>query len=66
MGSGTPPVRGVWISLSYATFGIEVAEDGYVEDAAPIARWMIGKHYTHPQRWVERKGGVWRWLPILD
>lgn len=54
--------RWAWVSLPYATFGVEVADDEYVDDAAPIARWMVGKHWRYAQRWVERKGGEWRWL----
>ena len=34
--------RWIWVSLSYATFGLAV-RDGIVVDAAPIARWAIGK-----------------------
>lgn len=32
----------IWISLHYATFGVEV-RDGRIVDAAPIARWAVGK-----------------------
>lgn len=37
----------VWVSLSYATFGLRV-EGGKVVDAPPIARWAVGK----PERTV--------------
>jgi hypothetical protein len=32
----------VWVSMDYATFGIHVS-DGIVDEAAPIAKWTIGK-----------------------
>lgn len=46
--------RAVWVQLSYCTFGIEV-EDGVVVDAAPIARWMIGKSEQEVADWVRSK-----------
>lgn len=45
-----------WISLSYATFSITVS-GGVVTDAAPIARWMIGKKMLFIENWVKKKGG---------
>lgn len=45
----------VWVSLSYATFGIAVA-DGVVVDAAPIARWAIGKDERRVAEFYRRKG----------
>ena len=45
-----------WISLSYATYGV-IVRDGIVVEAAPIAHWMIGKHWSYCSRWVIRKGG---------
>jgi hypothetical protein len=54
--------RGMWVHLPYATFGIEVNDCNIVTDAAPIARWMIGKHINAVAAWVERKEGVMRWL----
>ena len=32
----------VWVSLPWATFGLRV-EGGRVVEAAPIARWTVGK-----------------------
>lgn len=49
----------IWVSLPYATFGIEV-RDGKVIDAAPIARWMIGKNTAYIREWITSKGGTWR------
>ncbi len=34
--------RWFWISLPYATFGVAI-RSGVVVDAAPIARWALGK-----------------------
>jgi hypothetical protein len=31
-----------WISLPYATYGIEVCDDVII-DCPPISKWMIGK-----------------------
>jgi hypothetical protein len=44
------------VALPYATFGI-IARDGHVVDAAPIARWMIGKPIEHVRTHVVSKGG---------
>lgn len=55
----------IWVSLPYATYGIEV-EDGIVIDAAPIARWMIGKDTQTVRNWIAKKGGVWKMLPDVD
>lgn len=51
------------IKLGYACYWVEVSrETGAVEDAPPIARWMIGKHYEEVWRWVERKSGSVCWI----
>jgi hypothetical protein len=55
--------RWVWVSLSYATYGIALDDDDMVVDAAPIARWMIGKRWIDVQAWLRGKGGTWRDLP---
>ena len=47
--------RWIWVSLPYATYGIAV-QDGKVVDAAPIARWMIGKREEYVANWLRRKG----------
>jgi hypothetical protein len=52
-------VRWVWVTLSYATYGIAV-EDGRIVDAAPIARWMIGKDEQVVISWLRRKGARWQ------
>ena len=44
------------INLPYATFGI-VVENGFVREAAPMGKWMIGKHINMIIKWVEKKGG---------
>ena len=46
------------VDVSYACFGIDVDnKTGMVVDAAPIGRWMIGKHYVDVRFWVESKRG---------
>ena len=45
------------VQLSYATFGLDVDENGVVIDVAPIGWWMRGKHISTVGRWVDRKGG---------
>lgn len=47
--------RWVWVSLPYATFGLAVA-GGRVVDAAPIARWAIGKPERQVAAYYRRKG----------
>ena len=51
--------RTAWwrVSLPYATFGIRF-EYAVVVEAAPIARWMIGKQYEEVYSWVQSKGGT--------
>lgn len=44
-----------WVSLSYATYGI-ATKGGIVVDAAPIARWMVGKDENYCWAWLRRKG----------
>lgn len=46
-----------YISLSYATFGIET-KDNIITEAAPIAKWMIGKHIHEIEKWVLSKKGT--------
>jgi hypothetical protein len=47
----------VWVSLPYATYGIAV-KGGKVVDAAPIARWMVGKDERYCADWLRRRGAV--------
>lgn len=44
-----------WISLSYATFGLEVTDD-HVTMAPPIARWTLGKTDGQVLTYYFRKG----------
>ncbi len=53
--------RWVWVSLPYATYGIAIRGTRVVE-AAPIARWMVGKNTRDVASWLERKGAIVRWL----
>jgi hypothetical protein len=45
----------IWVSLNYATFGLRV-EEGVVVDAAPIARWAIGKTERQVADYYRRRG----------
>lgn len=45
-----------YITLPYATFLVSV-ERGAVTNAAPIARWMIGKPWSECKPWIAHKGG---------
>lgn len=45
------------VELSYATFGVRFRA-GRVVEAAPIARWMVGKQYEEVLTWVQDKGGT--------
>lgn len=47
--------RWIWVSLSHATFGIGI-RDGVVADAAPIARWAVGKDERQVADYYRRKG----------
>ena len=47
-----------WISTSYATFGVAVGPDGHVCDAAPIARWSIGRWWTDVSTYYREKKGA--------
>lgn len=53
--------RWIWVSLPYATYGIET-EHGTVIDAAPIAKWMIGKPEVEVAAWLKKKGA--RCVPL--
>ena len=47
--------RWFWVSLPFATFGVCV-RDGTVIDAAPIARWAVGKPWSQVGNYYLRKG----------
>jgi len=51
------------IELPYAVFSID-AKDNIVAEAAPIARWMIGKPVPVVLGWANRKGGTWTEMDI--
>jgi hypothetical protein len=56
--------RWIWVSMPYATFGI-VTRGGRVVDAAPIARWAIGKPEGQVAGYFRRKGAVFETLGQL-
>lgn len=47
--------RWVWVSLPHATFAV-VSRGGRVVDAAPIARWAVGKDERFVADYYRRKG----------
>lgn len=53
------------MSLAYATFGLEV-DGGRVTDAAPIARWAIGKPEREVADFYRGKGARFHRLPVRD
>lgn len=52
---GSPVRRWIWVSLSYATFGIAV-EDGVVTEAPPIAHWAVGRDERGVADFYRRRG----------
>lgn len=56
-----PEPRWVWVSLPWATFGIAV-RDGRVVDAAPIARWSIGRDEGQVAGYFRHRGA--RFAPL--
>lgn len=51
----------VWVSLSYATFGLRI-EGGRVVEAPPIARWTIGRDEQAVADYYRKKGAVFQRL----
>ena len=51
-------MRLVRVVLPRATYGLLIDERGVVRDAAPIARWMIGKDPRVVREWLDRKGAT--------
>lgn len=45
----------IYVDLPYACFGLE-AHEGVVVDAAPIARWAVGRPLEEVRRYFEKKG----------
>lgn len=54
-------MRWIWVSLPYATYGL-ATQAGRVVDAAPIARWMIGRTEQECANWLRKKGA--RFVPL--
>lgn len=55
----------VWVSLPWATFGLRV-QGGRVVDAAPIARWCIGKDEHWAAAYWRQRGARFARLPLGD
>ena len=49
------------IDVGYACYGI-TTNNSVVVDAAPIARWMIGKSIIYVSDWVKRKRGTIKYV----
>lgn len=49
---------GYWISTDYATFGIFSCDNVIVSDAAPIAKWCIGKPTLDVLWYYKKKKGA--------
>lgn len=59
------PEQWVWVSLPWATFGL-ATRGGKVVDAAPIARWTIGKSERYVADYYRRRGAQFVRLPTHD
>jgi hypothetical protein len=51
------PTKEKWYSIDtgYACFGVGVNHQGVITEAAPIAKWTIGKKWDRVQDWYKRK-----------
>lgn len=49
--------RWIWVSMPHATFGLAVA-DGRVVEAAPIARWTVGRDERQVAGYYRSRGAV--------
>ena len=50
------PTGWYWLSLTYATGGIEVGICGCIRNTAPIFRWMNGRRFESVIAWLHQKG----------
>jgi hypothetical protein len=46
-----------WVDVHYACFGLLIASNRIV-DAAPIARWMVGKTTQEVKPWLLAKKAI--------
>jgi hypothetical protein len=61
--SGRSERRLLWISLTWATFGLDVV-DGLVTEAAPIARWCKGKTAAYCIAYWRQRGATVEWVEL--
>lgn len=54
--------RWIWVSMPHATFAVAVAH-GVVVEAAPIARWAVGKPEHVVAAHFRRRGAHFAVLP---
>lgn len=52
----------VWVSMPHATFALAV-ERGVVVQAAPIARWAVGKREHEVAAYLRKRGAHFALLP---
>lgn len=55
--------REIWISLPFATFGI-ITRDGKIIDAAPIAKWTIGRDEQEITDYFRSRGATLGPVPL--
>lgn len=50
----------LWVSVRWACGAVILDSRGFVVDACPIYRWMLGKHWRHARRRLKREGLEWK------
>lgn len=55
--------RLVYVDLPYACFGLVVDQSsGKVVEAAPIAKWTVGRYWADVHSYYLTKKGLTRWV----
>lgn len=52
------------VELPRACFGLEVTDDGWVIEAAPIAAWTIGRRGRQVVGYYRQRGGRVSWVQV--
>ena len=55
----------VRVETDFATFGF-IVKKGVVVEAAPIAKWSIGRSGKSVVKYWRKRGGKVTWQPLLD
>ncbi|MFA4971556.1 MAG: hypothetical protein WC683_03005 [bacterium] len=58
MGTDAKPTWLLRVEMQHAVFGIIVAADGSVMEAAPIAKWSVGKRGREVVRYFRERGAT--------